>query len=149
MKCQIVASALCLAGIVAADEIPRAEATAWFNETYQGFVTTSSTRWDDSAGRWEKKDSTDKSTFFDKNNAAVIAYGDFFADTSSDSWAGKPEVLAVDEDGWAQVEVPLRYHDETRKPTHIIISFAASKLGDYFTGSSKSRLWIDDVSLVY
>ncbi len=92
---------------------------------------------------------TDKSTFFDKNNAAVIAYGDFFADTSSDSWAGKPEVLAVDEDGWAQVEVPLRYHDETRKPTHIIISFAASKLGDYFTGSSKSRLWIDDVSLVY
>ena len=63
MKCQIVASALCLAGIVAADEIPRAEATAWFNETYQGFVTTSSTRWDDSAGRWEKKDSTDKSTF--------------------------------------------------------------------------------------
>ncbi|MCR4860028.1 MAG: PCMD domain-containing protein [Bacteroidales bacterium] len=92
---------------------------------------------------------TQKSTFFDRQGEAVIAYSEFFADSSSDKWAGKPQVLELDEDGWALVEIPLVYRDETRKPTHIIVSFAASKFGDYFTGSSKSCLWVDDVKLVY
>ena len=91
----------------------------------------------------------DKGTFFDKDGDNVIAYGEFFADSSSDSWAGKPEVLAVSDDGWVQVEVPFVYRDQTRRPTHMIISFASSKLGDYFTGSSKSRMWVDGVTLIY
>ena len=56
-------AALGIAGILAADEIPRADTTTWFDETYQNFRETSATQWDDSAGRWVKKDATDKSTF--------------------------------------------------------------------------------------
>ena len=48
-----------------ADEVPRADTTTWFNETYQNFRETSATQWDDSAGRWVKKDATDKSAFAD------------------------------------------------------------------------------------
>jgi len=91
----------------------------------------------------------DKSTFFDKNGENVIAYGDFFADSSSEFWAGKPEVVQVAGGGWVLVEVPFVYRDPTRRPTHMIISFASSKLGDYFTGSSKSRMWIDGITMVY
>jgi len=92
---------------------------------------------------------TDKSTFFNKDDDAVIAYGDFTANTSSDAWSGKAQVIQAGENGWMQLEIPIEYKDLTRRPTHIIISFAASRLGDYFTGSSKSRMWIDDVELVY
>ena len=92
---------------------------------------------------------TDKSTFFTKDDDSVIAYGDFTANTSSDSWAGKPQVIQTGENGWMQLEIPIEYKDISRRPTHIIVSFAASRLGDYFTGSSKSRMWIDDVEMVY
>ena len=65
MKTLMMATTLCLTGILAADEIPRADTTTWFNETYQNFRETSATQWDDSAGRWVKKDATDKSAFAD------------------------------------------------------------------------------------
>ena len=93
---------------------------------------------------------TQKSTFFNPEGESVIAYGEFLADESSSaSWAGRSGVVATDSDGWVQLEIPLRYRDEDRKPTHIILSFASSRLGDYFTGSSESQLWIDDLELVY
>ena len=37
MKTLMMATTLCLTGILAADEIPRADTTTWFNETYQNF----------------------------------------------------------------------------------------------------------------
>ena len=78
---------------------------------------------------------TDKSTFFDPSSEAVIAYGQFVTDQSTD--------------GWIEVEIPLEYRSFTRKPTHIIVLAAASMLGDYFTGSSDSVLWIDSLQLEY
>ena len=92
---------------------------------------------------------TDKSTFFNQDDDSVIAYGDFTANTSSGAWTGMPQVVETGENGWMQLEIPIEYKDVTRRPTHIIVSFASSRLGDYFTGSSKSRMWIDDVELVY
>lgn len=92
---------------------------------------------------------TDKSTFFNPASEAVIAYGAFFAHTSSELWTVEGEVISTAEDGWRLVEVPLNYQAFNRRPTHIIVSFASSRLGDYFTGSSKSRLWVDDVQLIY
>lgn len=74
----------------------------------------------------------DKSTFFDPYSEDVIAYGRL--------------ILEDDTDGWIQLEIPLEYRSE-RTPTHIIISAAASMLGDYFTGSADSILWIDDLKL--
>lgn len=78
---------------------------------------------------------TDRSTFFDPKSKAVIGYGSYVSDKSTD--------------GWIKVEIPIEYTSTSRKPTHIIISCAASMLGDYFTGSSKSVLWVDGMELHY
>lgn len=78
---------------------------------------------------------TDKSTFFDRNSENVIAYGELILDKSTD--------------GWIRVDIPLEYHTLTRKPTHIVVSAAASLLGDYFTGSADSVMWLDALELVY
>ena len=92
---------------------------------------------------------TDKGTFFDPSSDSVIAYGSFDADSSSDKWTGRAEVLQSTEDGWVEIEIPMDYSAYDRVPTHIIVSFASSKFGDYFTGSSSSRMWVDDIRLVY
>lgn len=78
---------------------------------------------------------TRKETFFDPAGKNVIAYGTYITDSSTD--------------GWTRVEIPLVYTSTSRRPSHIIISCAASMLGDYFTGSSKSVLHIDDLILEY
>ena len=78
---------------------------------------------------------TDKSTFFDPEGEDVIAYGRFIADRDYDSWT--------------RIEIPLDYRTLTKRPTHIIVSAASSMLGDYFTGSADSKMWIDDVRLEY
>jgi len=50
---------------------------------------------------------------------------------------------------WKQVTIPLNYTNETTFPTHILISCAASKYGDYFAGCSDSALWLDNFELLY
>ncbi len=78
---------------------------------------------------------TDKSTFFDPKGENVIAYGRYIASESIEEWT--------------RVEIPLEYVSTSRRPTHIIVSCAASMLGDYFTGSRDSILWVDDLKLEY
>ncbi len=78
---------------------------------------------------------TDKSTFFNPKGENVIAYGRYIASESIDEWT--------------RVEIPLEYLSTSRVPTHIIVSCAASMLGDYFTGSKDSILWVDDLKLEY
>lgn len=77
----------------------------------------------------------EKSTLFDPTSEAVIGYGSFVTNKATD--------------GWIKVEIPIEYTSTSRKPTHIIVSCAASMLGDYFTGSTKSTLWVDGVELHY
>ena len=74
-------------------------------------------------------------TAFDKDAEAVIAYGEL--------------LLKESVDGWTEVTIPLDYRSTSRIPTHILVTFAASRYGDYFTGSSSSVLWVDDFELVY
>jgi hypothetical protein len=78
---------------------------------------------------------TDRSTFFDPQSEGVIGYGS--------------HILYDSTDGWQRVEIPIDYTSTSRKPTHIIVSCASSMLGDYFTGSSESKLWVDGMELVY
>lgn len=77
----------------------------------------------------------DRSSFFDRNGENVIAYGEYVSNKSTE--------------GWMQISIPLEYKSLTRKPTHIIVSAAASLLGDYFTGSEDSILWMDNLKLEY
>lgn len=45
--------------------------------------------------------------------------------------------------------IDLVYKDLEKKPTHIIVVFSSSKYGDYFTGSTSSLLYLDDLELIY
>ncbi len=78
------------------------------------------------------------SGLFDKNDKRVIAYGELPASecgTTNGKWKG--------------FNIPLEYKSLTAKPKYIIIVCSASKYGDYFTGSSKSVMYLDDFELVY
>lgn len=79
-------------------------------------------------------DTTDKSTFFKPKAEAVIGYGCYTSNETFD---------------WKQIEIPIEYTSTSRIPTHIIVSCAGSMLGDYFTGSTSSRFWVDGMELVY
>ena len=50
---------------------------------------------------------------------------------------------------WKQVKVNLDYNNLAAWPTHIIVSCASSKYGDYFAGCKDAKLWIDNFELVY
>lgn len=92
---------------------------------------------------------TDSRTFIDYNtDASTIANGGLIIHNDGYILNGGEKVKA-DTDQWIEYTIPLNYHDVDRCPTHIIISCAASQFGDYFTGYSNSKLWIDAVELVY
>lgn len=78
---------------------------------------------------------TDTKTFFNPLGKDVIAYGTWITDQKISEWTN--------------IVIPIVYTDNFTEPTHIIISCAASYLGDYFTGCSESKLWIDDFQLIY
>lgn len=83
-------------------------------------------------------DNTDLGTFVDWNkDPAVIAYGEL------------PASEAVTTADWKEFNIQLKYRDLQTKPTHIVIVCSSSKYGDYFTGSTSSVMYIDDMELVY
>ena len=92
---------------------------------------------------------TDASTFVDfSKDQSTIAHGNLIIHNDGYILNGADMVSALT-DQWAEYIIPLDYHDLDILPTHIIVSCAASQYGDYFTGCSSSRLWIDKVELVY
>lgn len=83
---------------------------------------------------------TDTSTFIDySTDPSTIAFAE--------------EVIMSDADNstnvWRQITIPLQYKNTNKYPTHIVISFAASMYGDYFAGYDDSKLWVDNVELLY
>ncbi len=95
----------------------------------------------------------DKSTFVDFNtDAATIAYADLQITTDGTNYTAKINGVAdsaTDWNTWKEVTINLKYHDLKITPTHIIFSCAASMYGDYFAGSKNSKMWIDNVELIY
>lgn len=82
---------------------------------------------------------TDKSTVAD---GEVVIYHDGYSLNRSDK-------VSSQTGEWVEYTIPLEYHDLDTVPTHIIISCAASQYGDYFSGCSKSKLWLDAFELIY
>ncbi len=79
--------------------------------------------------------STQQKRFVDVNNdPAIIAYGTLDFNATS---------------GYKEFTIPLVYRNTNSRPTYIVIVAAASKYGDYFTGSTSSVLYVDEFSLVY
>ena len=92
---------------------------------------------------------TDASTFVDFNkDSGTIANGELVIHKDGYHLNGADKVDASTWE-WAEYTIPLNYHDLEQIPTHIIVSCASSQFGDYFTGCSSSKLWIDKVELVY
>ncbi len=98
-----------------------------------------------SVGNWDYKKmggvpespvyvNTTDGIYYTSKSQGVIGFGHLVSDRSCD---------------WTQVEIPLEYKSRTERPTHIIVTCAASYLGDYLTGSSRTKLWIDRMELVY
>ena len=81
-------------------------------------------------------DTREASTFFDPEGKDVVGYG--------------VQYFHEDVAEWRQITIPIDYRGVTdRRPTHIIVVCSASRLGDYFTGSRNSRMWVDDIELLY
>ncbi len=80
-------------------------------------------------------DTRNEATFFKPAGKDVVGYGELIMDYSVDEWR--------------QVTIPISYVATDVRPTHILIVCSASRYGDYFSGSTKSKLWIDDFELVY
>lgn len=48
-----------------------------------------------------------------------------------------------------EITLPLTYNSLTRVPTHVIVAFSSSYLGDYFTGGEGATMWADEFEFVY
>ncbi len=72
---------------------------------------------------------------FDKNASYVIGYGELERGTSMDSYE--------------EFEINVEYRSTSIVPSYIMITCASSKYGDYFTGSTSSVLYVDQLSLDY
>lgn len=79
------------------------------------------------------------STFFNKDWDNVIASGEhiFYESTEGDDMI--------------EITIPLDYKEgrEDEIPAYIMMTCSASRAGDYFCGSTKSVMWIDDMKLIY
>ena len=72
---------------------------------------------------------------FDPEDDGIIAYGEY---TSS-------ETVST----YKQLEIPLEYRATNRTPKYIIVVASSSKYGDYYIGCVGSKLWLDEMELVY
>ena len=97
---------------------------------------------------------TNESTFVDFYNdpkGGTLANGDvvIYHDGRDINRTGKEE---KDVSEWIEYTIPIMYKDEktvAEDISHIIISCSASQYGDYFIGSSNSKLWLDAFELIY
>ena len=83
---------------------------------------------------------TEQSTFVDfSTDKSTVAYGDLqIQSDASDRY-----------NSWTEYTIPLNYSRLTSMPSYIVVSCASSMYGDYFTGCSSSRMWIDKMELIY
>lgn len=72
---------------------------------------------------------------FDKNAGYVIGYGALERGSSMSAYE--------------EFEIELEYRSTSLQPSYIMVTCASSKYGDYFTGSTSSVLYVDQLSLDY
>lgn len=87
--------------------------------------------------------SADETTFFDPRTAAgVNGLGYFDSDNN-------PEMVADHTDRWHTMTLPIEYRNPEEVPSCLVLTFTCSGYGDYFTGSSESWMYVDDIELLY
>ena len=76
-----------------------------------------------------------KATLFSKKDPKIIAYGELIIDGNVNAWT--------------EHKIKLEYRRKDVKPKYILVVASASKYGDYYTGSTGSTMWLDDLELIY
>lgn len=107
---------------------------------------------------------TDTSTFIDyatdaydpkepDESGRTLAYGDLQITSAATGAAYVENINGTTQNRnyteWQEVIIPLVYYDQTTMPTHLIISAAGSKYGDYLSGCNGGTMWLDGVELIY
>lgn len=82
------------------------------------------------------KTKSSERTLFNKNDSNVIAYGELVISQATNG------------DALVEFTIPIEYYRTDLKASNIMITAAASRYGDYFTGGN-SVLYLDDLQLVY
>lgn len=75
------------------------------------------------------------------NNPEIIAHGEIVSQDNTTDNEGNVN-------GYVQFTIPLKYRN-LNQPTYIVISGAASRYGDYFTGGLGSTMYLDELELIY
>lgn len=88
----------------------------------------------DKAEPYVIKTNANNRQLFNKNDANIIAYGEFISGESISEYK--------------RIDIPLTYRSY-RKPTLLIIVCSSSKYGDYYLAGEGSTLWLDEMELVY
>ena len=86
--------------------------------------------------------------FYDDAKGGTVANGDVIIYNDGYEINRADKVTEVTQE-WREYIIPINYQKDNVYPTHIIISCAASQYGDYFVGSTSSRLWLDAFELIY
>ena len=81
-------------------------------------------------------DTNDENTLFNPSTAPNVIANGIYESTSSVS-------------EWTEITIPIEYKDNSTKPNFMVFTFTCSGYGDYFTGSTDSYMYIDDIELVY
>ena len=57
----------------------------------------------------------------------------------------------VSQTEWKEITIPFTFYgeDPNQVPSHIILTFTCSGYGDFFDGSTKSWMYVDDIEFVY
>ena len=88
-------------------------------------------------------DSANKQSFFDPRTAAgVLGIGYFDSDSNLD-------MVVENTEEWHTMTIPIEYSAPEVTPTHLVLTFTCSGYGDYFTGSSESWMYVDDIEFLY
>lgn len=91
----------------------------------------------DDGSRWSCIIKTKTEQLFNKNAENVLAYGEMILNESTEG------------DDLIPFEIEIDYKSTDRVPSRIIIVASASYYGDYFQGSTSSKMWLDDIELEY
>lgn len=89
----------------------------------------------DKSEPYEIRNNPKNRKLFDPNDANIIAFGEYTSDKTVSTYQ--------------KLEIPLEYRYSNRTPKYIIIVASSSKYGDYYIGGVGSKLWIDEMELVY
>jgi hypothetical protein len=53
------------------------------------------------------------------------------------------------EGNFKEIVLPITYRSTERVPSHVVVTFTSSYLGDYFTGGEGSTMWADEFEFIY